>query len=272
MTNETPLTDISALLSSIHSDLITQQQAATKLQRKREAECAESIKEFERRIDSATTNIGQTIKRISTFRRKISDLKTMISTFQNQMVVVNDHLKLVKKDRKADEAAYASRVRNTEQTIEALDMILPKLAAIGSQSNAEVLVQLSKIGKSNPIAAFMQVASSIDKGKLGTVVEKMTELRNSLQASLEEDATAEGNSGKAFKKLVADLENTYAGLGRSLAAAQSNLGQAQTSLKNEERYLVEQKEEKASAQEGLAAKEKQCDNWAKTFAQQTESR
>jgi len=56
----------------------------------------------------------------------------MIATFQNQMVVVNDHLKLVKKDRRADANAYASRVRNTEQTIEALDMILPKLKAIGS--------------------------------------------------------------------------------------------------------------------------------------------
>jgi hypothetical protein len=30
------------------------------------------------------------------------------------MVVVNEHLKLVKKDRKADAAAYSSRVRNTE--------------------------------------------------------------------------------------------------------------------------------------------------------------
>jgi chromosome segregation ATPase len=188
------------------------------------------------------------------------------------MVVVNDHLKLVKKDRRADAQAYAARVRNTEQTIEALDMILPKLKAIGSQSNAEVLVQLSKIGKSNPIAAFMQVASSIDKNKLANVVEKMEELRNSLQASLEEDAQAETASKKGFKKLVADLENTYAGLGRSLAAAKSNLGQAQQSLKNEERYLVEQKEEKKSAQEGLAAKEKQCENWAKTYAQQTASR
>ena len=93
----------------------------------------------------------------------------------------------------------------------------------------------------------MQVASSIDKNKLGTVVETMEELRNSLQASLEEDAAAETSSKKGFKKLVQDLENTYAGLGRSLAAAKSNLAQAQQSLKNEERYLVEQKEEKKSA-------------------------
>ena len=135
---------------------------------------------------------------------------------------------------------------------------------------------LSTSGRGTGSAAIHMGLNTLAAGKARFVlvvgVEKMTELRNSLQASLEEDATAESNSGKAFKKLVADLENTYAGLGRSLAAAQSNLIQAQTSLKNEERYLVEQKEEKASAQEGLAAKEKQCDNWAKTFAQQTESR
>lgn len=44
-------------------------------------------------------------------------------------------------------------------------MIIPKLAAIGrdrTKSPEEVLLSLSKIGKSNPIAALMEVASTID--------------------------------------------------------------------------------------------------------------
>jgi len=34
-------------------------------------------------------------------------------------------------------------------------MILPKLRSLGPQSAAAALIELSKIGKSNPIAAFM---------------------------------------------------------------------------------------------------------------------
>jgi len=67
-------------------------------------------------------------------------------------------------------------------------MIIPKLQALGSVSPGMALVQLAKIGKSNPIAALMEVASTIDGDRLAKVVDKMTELLESMQASLVEDA------------------------------------------------------------------------------------
>jgi hypothetical protein len=59
-------------------------------------------------------------------------------------------------------------------------MIIPKLKALSPRSSASALAELAKIGKSNPIAAFMEVASTIDADKLAVVVDKMEELLESL--------------------------------------------------------------------------------------------
>jgi len=125
------------------------------------------------------------------------------------MALVESHLAAVKVDRAADAAAFAARSVKTEQTIEALQMIIPKLKSLAPRSAADALIELSKIGKSNPIAAFMEVASTIDADKLAVVVDKMQELLDSMEASLVEDAANEKASAAAFAGLVNDLDKTY---------------------------------------------------------------
>lgn len=67
---------------------------------------------------------------------------------------------------------------------------------------------MAKIGRSNPIAAFMEVASTINPELLANVIEKMKQLEESLSASLVEDAENEKAAESAFVKLVADIETT----------------------------------------------------------------
>ena len=118
-------------------------------------------------------------------------------------------------------------------------MIIPKLKALSPRSSAEALVELAKIGKSNPIAAFMEVAATIDGDKLAVVVDKMEELLESLQASAVEDAENERASAAAFAGLVNDLENTHDMLSKAFATASSNLDQAESKLDSQERFLEE---------------------------------
>ena len=87
-------------------------------------------------------------------------------------------------------------------------MIIPKLKSLAPQAATAALAELSVIGKNNPIAAFISVASTIDGDKLAVVVDKMTDLLTSLEASLVEDAENEREAEASFKKLVHDLENT----------------------------------------------------------------
>ena len=70
-------------------------------------------------------------------------------------------------------------------------MIIPRLRSLAPQTAATALAQLAKIGNQNPIASFMEVASTIDGGRLAVVVEKMEELQDSLEASVVEDEANE---------------------------------------------------------------------------------
>ena len=68
----------------------------------------------------------------------------------------------------------------------------------------------------------MEVASTIDADRLATVVEKMEELLESMEASLVEDAANEEASKKSFAGLVHDLETTHGMLTAAHATAVSN--------------------------------------------------
>ena len=83
------------------------------------------------------------------------------------------HTVQVRKDRADDAAAYEIRVQSTTTTLEALRLILPKLKKVGSAGTGAVLAELAKIGDSNPISAFLTLASAIDPVKLANVVNKM---------------------------------------------------------------------------------------------------
>jgi len=151
-------------------------------------------------------------------------------------------------------------------------MIIPRLKSLGPQSAATALAQLAKIGKSNPIASFMEVASTIDGDKLAVVVDKMQGLLESLQASLVEDTANEQASAAAFMGLVNDLQNTGNMLSAAHATATSNLEQAQSKLASQERFLEEQQAEEAAARAGLAAKKEQCALWEANYQSTKASR
>jgi len=89
-------------------------------------------------------------------------------------------------------------------------MILPRLKSLSPKTITMALTELSHIGKSNPIASFMEVASTLDEDLLIKVIVKMTELNDSLAASLEEDALAEVENEAKFNTLIFELESLVA--------------------------------------------------------------
>lgn len=188
------------------------------------------------------------------------------------MALVSAHEAQVRADRATDAAAFEARSEKTAQTIEALQMIIPKLQSLTPRSAAAALAQLAKIGKSNPIAAFMEVASTIDGDKLNVVIEKMRGLLTSLEASLVEDQANEEASQAAFLGLVNDLQTTGQMLASAHATATSNLEQAQSKLSSQERFLEEQQAEEAAARAGLAAKKEQCALWEANYQSTKASR
>jgi len=155
------------------------------------------------------------------------------------LVLLNEKEQIVRADRVTDHDDYNFRVLRTEETIEALNMILPKLRSLSSQSMEMAFVELSKIGKSNPIGAFMQIASTIDEGMLKATIEKMEELLESLAASLEEDQIHEIQSQADYEMLLIEIAAVRDDVTVALDADRIELAEYEGKLANEERYLEE---------------------------------
>ena len=76
----------------------------------------------------------------------------------------------------------------------------------------------------------MEVASTLNPELLGNVIEKMKELKDSLVASIAEDAANEVAAAAAYEALVFDIEATLESISGLLDAANSNLTQARSKL------------------------------------------
>ena len=56
------------------------------------------------------------------------------------MVLLTDRLETVRADREQDKKDFVARTKRQEETVEALQMILPKLKSLGPQSAAAALI------------------------------------------------------------------------------------------------------------------------------------
>ena len=118
----------------------------------------------------------------------------------------------------------------------------------------------------------MEVASTIDGGRLAVVVEKMMELLDSLEASVVEDEANEQISQQNYVALVNDLETTLTEVDNALNTAQSDLEQAKSKLRSQEAFLEENQMDLQAAQDGKEAKKEQCALWSATYEETKESR
>jgi len=114
-------------------------------------------------------------------------LEKNIANLKSQLKILSEKDKVVREDRRRDHEEWVARTERSEEVIEALELIIPKLQSLAPKDMMMALAELEKIGKSNPIGAFVQVASSLDPAMLKTVIDKMVELGESLRASVEED-------------------------------------------------------------------------------------
>ena len=112
--------------------------------------------------------------------------------------------------RERDAADFQRRQQETPEVLAALELVIEKLGTIAPNTNDDnlVLAELSKIGNSNPILALVQVASTFSPEALQSVVNKMQELHNSIEASIEDDAREEQEAINEYNQLKAEISTT----------------------------------------------------------------
>lgn len=127
-----------------------------------------------------------------------------------QLEILDNREVALEEARKKDEEEFAARQQNAVDVMGALELIIEKLGAIKANTNDETLVmaELNKLGSSNPIMALVQVASTFSQDSLDNVINKMEELRVSIDASIVDDQKNEAEAESEYKALGAELEKT----------------------------------------------------------------
>lgn len=84
--------------------------------------------------------------------------------------------------------AYDKRKAELETVLEAFDAIIPKLKQTAAdQKQDTVFSELSKIGKKNPIAALVAIATTMAQENKDVLIDKMNELKDNMFNSYQDN-------------------------------------------------------------------------------------
>lgn len=158
------------MLIQIRQNLVIQQSEADNLHNIQEAECENEISEYNRRIDISTTTISNAESEIATLKAEIQSIEADIRNKNIQLDLLNQREIDLKDSRARDVDDFAIRQEQSNNVLNALDLIIEKFSTIQPHDDKEaVMAELSKIGGSNPILALVQIASTFSPAALEKV-------------------------------------------------------------------------------------------------------
>jgi chaperonin cofactor prefoldin len=148
------------------------------------------------------------------------------------LAILNDRDLELDANRQADAEEFARRQQQAIDVAAALDLINEKLGTIEPNTNDDnlAMVELAKIGNSNPIAALIQVASTFSQESLTNVINKLTQLKEDLEASAVDDAREEQEAIAEYQTLKAEIQQTISQITNVLGELKVQLSQAQAAL------------------------------------------
>lgn len=259
------------------ADLENQQVKADELQAEREAECEKAIAEYNRRIDEANRIIAETTARIAVLVEKIAALEDEIKGLEADLASTKQQLADARAANVTATNEYNERQRKFAGILDAVEIITNKLKSERDQPEeqlefATALLALSKIGKSNPIAALAQVAATLPKEQWERAVQIFNSLKQSVETKRDNDIAAEQARLTAFFKLEAHLEKTIANIESTLEQRRAELAENEEDLANTRARKAAAEAELEAATNGLHEKTAQCKKWTEEYNRDTAKR
>jgi len=271
--NNSPLSDISQMLAEIRQDLILQEHEADNEHAQQVQECEDEVIEYNRRIDLATNTRDEAQTEIILLQGEVAVLRGDVASKAGQLEIIDNRDAAIRAEREADRFAYEARIATNNEVLSAIDLILEKMSGMTpGSSSAAVLAQLSKIGKSNPILALAQLASTFNAESFRTATTRLEALRDSLEETNAKDTEEEEKAAADFNTVIGELTTTRRNIAAAKAESEGALAQAEAALALQESILEESVNELASAQTGLANKEATCEDWTATWERNKEAR
>lgn len=144
----------------------------------------------------------------------LDSLAAQIANLVTELQDLDTREEYVNQARENDVNTYAARKVRDENSLEALAAIIAKLQALQSRGNSflqvskkEIERALSRIPKSNPIQALVQLSSKFDEERLATVISKLEQIQGAIQESYADDRKGEERSADHYAALIAEINS-----------------------------------------------------------------
>eukprot|EP01015_Nassula_variabilis_P004535 TRINITY_DN1315_c0_g1_i11.p1 TRINITY_DN1315_c0_g1~~TRINITY_DN1315_c0_g1_i11.p1 ORF type:complete len:370 (-),score=101.07 TRINITY_DN1315_c0_g1_i11:56-1165(-) len=268
-----PLAEVSKLMNNIRLDLQNEQRKQNAEHSQKSRECASTLATYNERISQNTQEITQLSFTVSNLQSRLQGLFASVDTRENQTKLLGNREQFLRNDQQHDEADFAARLSQINSVVEALDLVLPRLRNIrGDGDEQEALIQLAKIGKSNPINALLQVSATLDPRSLVIILEKLEQLRESLSGAADENRENLEEARTDFSRLVGELNNVRRSLSEDLSRDRTETETVQYQLQNYRRNLEDTNNELTSAKSNREITYTECERYEASYRTGTERR
>ena len=273
--NDTPLSEISKLINDLKSELEKQQIIADSNWEKSELDCQEKLTDYSQRIDKSSSEIEEAEFNIKKLAEDLIDLNKIIDNKKQQMKILGEKETLLTELRAQDKEDYEKKSAQIGEILSAMNLIIGKLGDVSGGETEElqnVLMELSDIGKTNPINSFVHYTMSFDQDTLQVVIEKLGKIQKSLENALDEENIFEENAQSNCKVLLNEILITKKNLQEDIKAHNAQVIELENNKKIQENRRDQNKEELANCNKGKTQWSIQCTDFEQNYSDNTNQR
>jgi len=160
--------------------------------------------------------------------------------------------------RAHDKATYFAAAQTTQQVLEALEVILPKLRNITPHTAQDVFMELAKLGASNPIAALVEVASALNPEALSRCIGLLEDLQSDFRDFLVNGEQNEIDSQYQHDEFLTYVKKQRKQTKKALKQDRAELVECENTIVLQKTRLENNTDEKESAINGFNVKNTEC--------------
>lgn len=274
MKSDTPLVQISILLKDLRTELEKQQSELDESREKTERECSTDLDAYIERIKTSLQEVQESEINVVKLNTQASNLKKSLANKVLQLSILEKKEDEIKQLRKRDIDDFEKRLIQSKEVLQALDLVIPKLENIKKDKKElpNALLDLSKIGKANPIDSLVEITSTFDKDAVESIVSKMKKLKDAIQASIADENRYEEAAKANVEILLTEIENTRKYLTTQRNAEANQYEEIKKNKELQERRKENNELDLSANENGRKQREAQCNEYLLNYHSQTARR
>eukprot|EP01017_Pseudomicrothorax_dubius_P024668 TRINITY_DN261_c0_g1_i1.p1 TRINITY_DN261_c0_g1~~TRINITY_DN261_c0_g1_i1.p1 ORF type:complete len:365 (+),score=92.14 TRINITY_DN261_c0_g1_i1:65-1159(+) len=230
--------DVLRLLSELKASLLTEQKSE-------ESSFATEKMELETAISNNDKLSAQAMAEADDAANKLRELNGKKAQLEAKISVTLQQLELIKKQRvqmeeshEKDSKEYGRRSTEQNEVIQVLERIIQELteqvlaspAATSLIETKKILARLPLISSMNPVAALLQLSTSLDRELVREIITKLELIRDSLKSALRDDDEAIKRANILHDTLLKKITELEDNLHLEIQGAQKELTQIDSDI------------------------------------------